>query len=121
MKNTGLQYRFSPLDKEVWFFWHKCMWCSKNRWDCLHHIISPSSRGHQHGDFNCSILNSSPMHNHGCHLDNPELHKREMEIKLLEKTMTALAYAHYKVKELDRQFINTYQKTHYKHFKNLLN
>jgi len=120
MKQTGLQYRFDPLDTEVWMFWHRCMWCGQNKWDCLHHIISPSSRDHRHGDFNASILNSSPMHNHGCHLDNGELHHRETEIKLLEKTMMVLAHKHYKATKLDKQFQMAYWETHFKHFNNLL-
>lgn len=120
MKKTGLQYRFCKMDTEVWMFWHKCMWCGKNRWDCLHHIISPSSMGHHPGEFNTSILNSSPMHNNGCHIDNGELHHREMEIKLLEKTMTALSYLRYDLTETDREFINIYNDSHFKHFKNLI-
>lgn len=120
IKRSGLQYRFSPIDTEIWLFHHKCMWCGRNRWDCLHHIISPSSMDHKHGDFNTSILNSSPMHNHGCHLDNGELHHQAVEIKLLEKTMTTLAYSHYHLNDIDKQFIEIYWDTHYKHFNNKL-
>lgn len=76
--------------------------------------------GHRHGDFNESILNSSPMHNHGCHLDNPELHKRETEIKLLEKTMTVLIHKEYKLTKKDKSFQMAYWDTHYRHFNNLL-
>jgi len=60
------------------------------------------------------------MHNHGCHLDNGKLHHREIEIKLLEKTMTALAYSGYKMKKIDEEFQTTYYETHFKHFNNLL-
>ena len=120
MKNTGLKYRFAPLEKEVWMFWHRCMWCGENKWDCLHHIISPSSMGHQPGEFNASILNSSPMHNHKCHLDNGKLHHRDTEIKLLEKTMTVLIHKEYKLTDLDREFIDAYRESHYKYFNNLL-
>ena len=120
MKQTALQYRFLPGDKEVWMFWHRCLWCGLNRWDCLHHIISPSSRGHRDGEFNASILNSAPMHNEGCHLDNGELHHRETEIKLLEKTMTILSHKHYKPSRLDKQFMMAYWDTHFRHFNNLL-
>lgn len=120
VKQSGLQYRFNPIDTEVWMFFYRCMWCGKNRWDCLHHIISPSSMDHKHGDFNTSILNSSPMHNHGCHLDNGQLHHKKIEIKLLEKTMSALAYNHYKMNDIDKKFIDIYQDTHFKYFNNLL-
>ena len=120
MKQNGLQYRFCPIDKEVWIFWHRCMWCGKNQWDCLHHIISPSSFDHKHGDFNTSILNSSPMHNNGCHLDNSELHKRRVEIKLLKKTMTVLIHKEYVPTDLDNKFMIAYWDTHFKNFNNLL-
>ena len=120
MKNNGLQNRFAKGDTLVWMFWYQCMWCGENRWDCLHHIISSSSRDHQHGTFNESILNSSPMHNEKCHINNGELHHREVEIKLLEKTMTALAYDDYILTNLDREFITAYWDTHFKHFNNLL-
>ena len=119
MKNTGLQYRFNPHDKEVWMFWHRCMWCGQNRWDCLHHIISPSSRGHHKGEYNTSIFNSSPMHNHGCHLDNGKLHHREVEIKLLRKTMQAIKMQGYKLNDLDREFFQVYEESHYNEINNL--
>jgi len=120
MKNSGLQNRFSPNDTYVWMFWYKCMWCGENKWDCLHHIISPSSLDHRLGEFNSSILNSSPMHNRKCHIDNGLLHHRDIEIKLLEKTMTALKYDGYILTNLDRAFTEAYWDTHFKHFNNLL-
>lgn len=120
MKQSGLKHRFNPIDTEVWMFHYPCMWCGKNRWDCLHHIISPSSHDYKLEDFNASILNSSPMHNSGCHLDNGELHHQEVEINLLEKTMTVLFYNHYKLNDVDKLFIKTYWNSHFSHFKNLL-
>ncbi len=120
MKQTSLKYRFNSIDKEVWCFHNRCMWCGKNQWDCLHHIISPSSRGHKPGKFNASLLNSSPMHNRGCHIDNGELHHRDVEIKLLEKTMTVFSYEGYKMTELDKEFTDTYRESHFKYFKNML-
>jgi len=118
MKKSGLQYRFSEIDKEVWMFWYKCMWCGKNQWDCLHHIISPSSMDHKHGDFNTSILNSSAMHNSGCHLDNGELHHRDVEIKLLKKTLDMLTFKSYKLTEVDKEFQKVYWNTHFKYIIN---
>ena len=118
MKRSGLRFRFDPLDILVWEFWHQCMWCGQNKWDCLHHIISPSSYGHRNTEANASILNSSPMHNHGCHLDNGRLHWRDMEIKLLQKTYDALTKRQgYRLKEIDREFIDTYMDSHYKQIK----
>jgi len=120
MKQSGLHNRFAKDDTEAWMFWYRCMWCGQNGWDCLHHIISPSSRGHRIGDFNESILNSSPMHNHKCHIDNGELHHRETEIKLLEKTMTVLRHKDYQMKDIDKRFQMAYWETHFQHFNNLL-
>lgn len=120
MRNRGLKHRFNPIDTEVWMFHYRCSWCGRNGWDCLHHIISPSSQDYRIGDFNASILNSSPLHNSGCHLDNGELHHQEIETKLLEKTMTILAYKHYELKDIDKQFVKAYWDTHYFHFNNLL-
>ena len=60
------------------------------------------------------------MHNHKCHIDNGELHHREIEIKLLEKTMTVLAHKEYKMLRKDKQFQMAYWDTHFKHFNNLL-
>ena len=76
--------------------------------------------GHKPGEFNTSILNSSPMHNHGCHLDNGKLHHRETEIKLLQKTMTAISLQEYELTDLDREFIETYRDSHYQYINNLL-
>jgi len=120
MKKSGLQYRFSEIDKEVWMFWYRCMWCGKNQWDCLHHIISPSSMDHKHGDFNASILNSSAMHNNRCHLDNGELHHRDVEIKLLKKTLKMLMIKGYKLTETDKEFQKVYWDTHFKYIINEL-
>lgn len=121
MKKKGLQYRFNPIDKEAWMFWRKCMWCGQNDWDCLHHIISPSSMNHKHGKFNESIFNSSPMHNSGCHLDNGRLHHGDVEIKLLDKTMQALKIQGYELTENDQEFFDAYHESHFKKINNVYN
>ena len=112
MKNSGLSNRFS--NREVWMFWHTCMWCGKGGFDSLHHIISPSSQHYHKGKFNSSILNSSPMHNCECHLDNPHLHKLKYERLLLEKTFKALANINYGLTSNDREFYRIYHATHYR-------
>jgi len=71
---------------------------------------------HHDGDFNASILNSSPMHNFGCHIDNGKLHHVEYEIALLKKTYQALTQIqNYKLTERDIRFIGTYYETHFIH------
>lgn len=111
---TGLNYRFDTDDTFQWLFWQRCLWCGENRWDSLHHIISPSSYEHKDERCNMSILNSCPIHNEKCHLRNGQLHKRENEIELLEKVITILANNNYKLKDIDKKFIKTYQESHFK-------
>ena len=76
--------------------------------------------GHRHGEFNASILNSCPIHNQSCHLNNGELHHRQTEINLLEKTMTYLKYKDYKLNDIDKEFQMAYWESHFNNFKNLL-
>jgi hypothetical protein len=111
----GLNHRFSKDETFDWLFWQRCMWCGENKWDALHHIISPSSRDYHKVDCNKSILNSCPIHNSKCHLNNSQLHQRENEIELLQKTFQALSSLGYKLKEIDEQFMVTYWESHYKY------
>ena len=110
----GLNHRFKKDETFEWLFWQRCMWCGENKWDALHHIISPSSRGYHKVDCNKSILNSCPIHNNKCHLNNSQLHQRENEIELFQKTFQALSSLGYKLKEIDEQFMETYWESHYK-------
>jgi hypothetical protein len=117
MKNSGLHNRFNEDHKYVWLFHDKCMWCGGNRWDALHHIISPSSMDWKETDSNNSILNSCPIHNFVCHIDNPMLHNVNYERKLLRKTLDALFKNDYKLSEKDREFIKVYYESHFKYIK----
>lgn len=108
MKNRGLKNRFGNDVRIAWTSWYKCLWCGKSGADCLHHIKSPSSRDYKKGKFNRSALNSCPLHNHSCHLYNPELHKPETEEKLLLKVFDVLGKNGYKLKEIDEDFIKNY-------------
>jgi hypothetical protein len=112
---AGLNHRFNKDDTFEWLFWQRCLWCGENRWDALHHVISPSSYGYQQLDCNESILNSCPIHNRACHLDNSQLHKRDNEVELLEKIILILSNNDYKLKEIDKNFIKAYYDSHYKH------
>jgi len=111
---AGLNYRFNHDDTFVWTFWQRCLWCGENRWDALHHVISPSSLHFSDVKWNNSILNGAPIHNEKCHLKNSQLHKIENEIELLRKIITILSINDYKLKERDKKFIKTYFDTHYK-------
>ena len=111
MKNRGLKNRFNKdRVRSVWAFHYKCLWCGKAGFDCLHHIISPSSQIYQKGSFNSSVLNSCPIHNHGCHLYNPRLHKRDNERKLLKNVLGILIKSGIKLNEKDKRFFNAYKE-----------
>ena len=114
MKNKGLSNRFPDKVRQLYTFWYNCFWCGKNRYDCLHHIISPSSFGYTRGKHNISPLNSAPLHNFTCHLDNGNLHQNEYEVKLMNKTVQFLSSVDYKYTDNDKEFFNTYYKSHYK-------
>ena len=109
MRNRGLKNRFDRNElRAVWCFHYTCLWCGKSGADCFHHIISPSSPSYQEGDFNTSILNACPLHNHDCHLYNGELHNKETEKKLLNKVADCLIGEGYALKEKDLTFLSVY-------------
>ena len=104
-----LSNRFPEELKYNWHFHYECLVCGKNRWDALHHIISPSSMNYIKGDHNKSILNSCPIHNDKCHLGNGELHNEHKESELLQRTVDALLKLDYKLKQIDLDFLETYK------------
>jgi hypothetical protein len=93
------------------------MWCGENKWDAIHHIISPSSMDWKAGKFNSSILNGAPIHNSKCHLYNSQLHNIEYERKLLSKVYDALISLGYELGQNDKDFMEAYAKTHYAQIK----
>lgn len=113
---SGLKNRFPENLKYEWQFWYECMFCGKNGWDALHHIITPTNHEYVPGNHNRSILNSCPIHNfksddeavQNCHIGNEsELHKQIP--KLLSKTLHALIYEQgYILKEVDLKFLSIY-------------
>lgn len=110
MKQSGLSYRFAPAVRSEWIYWYSCMICGKNRWDTLHHIVSPSSHFHVKGAHNASIYNSCPVHNYGCHINNEAFLYNDDNIKmLLQKTYMALEGEGYTKKPIDREFLKVYQ------------
>jgi hypothetical protein len=71
--------------------------------------MSSSSPRFVEGDFNDSILNSCPINNWKCHLDNSALHFPENEKILLRKTIKILLKGGYELKEKDLQFYKAYR------------
>lgn len=110
--SKGLKNRFPPEVFNFWkgIGWYRDMIDDHNDFDCFHHIISPSSMNYQKGKFNKSIFNSCPLNNQRNHLYNPNLHRTEMESRLLKKVADALLNNHYKIKEIDIEFFNHYKK-----------
>jgi hypothetical protein len=105
----GLQHRFDVEElQSAWAFNTQCFWCYRYNADAFHHVISPCSCDYQQGDFNSSILNSFPIHNFGCHLYNPELHRSEKQ--MLNKVMKYLLSTGYKLTEKDVEFYKVYKK-----------
>ena len=110
---SNLKNRFPKNIRYVWEDWHSCLVCNANKWDALHHIISPSSMLFVPGDHNKSIYNSCPIHNFKCHIDNESLSKKKTIKRLLKKNSTALRFLGYKPetekqKERDREFKKVY-------------
>ena len=111
MKKSGLKNRFNQEKlKSIWCFNNKCLWCEKPAPDAFHHIISPSSPKYKKGHFNNSILNACPIHNGGCHLYNPELHKEVNEKRLLIKVIKYLVKNDYGFTQKDIEFYKAYRE-----------
>jgi len=113
MKQTGLKNRFPKSVIEWWSVseWFECLICRKNKWDCLHHILSESTRFYIPGSHNKSILNSCPIHNNKCHLYNGAiLHTKEMISKLLNEVEWILMKQGYPFSKVDKNFKKRYNK-----------
>ena len=81
-----------------------------NRYDALHHIISPTLRFYRPGLYNKSVLNSCPIHNFKCHIGNDGyLHKDDVIRSLLKKNVLALDNLGYKTRsQRDAEFLMAY-------------
>lgn len=125
MKNNGLNYRIKEEDKAVFLDWITCLICNRNSWDALHHIISPSFRGHIKGEHNSSIYNACPIHNFkhpnaeghepNCHIGNESFLYSEDTIRNLLQLVKrivdkAIDDGIYKRKEKDNNFLKTYER-----------
>jgi len=81
---------------------HECWFCGGNQPDCIHHCIPRSDTA------NCSnsILNTAPLCNYPCHLNNHGLLTTdEWKAKLLQKTIRYLLAQKYELTEEDKTFI----------------
>lgn len=109
MRNRGQQNRFNREEKKIWMGWDECLRCGENRWDALHHIITPTDFNiYSSGKHNTSMLNSCPIHNYPCHIgEDSKLH--DMIGELLVKSKHALTeWQDYELTELDYEFLDNY-------------
>lgn len=105
-----LKHRFNKdVLRGAWKDYQICNWCDTWGANCFHHIISPSSLRYKAGSHNSSIFNSSPLHNHKCHLYNGKLHHEGSEGMLLIKTMHYLMSHGYKPNAKDAEFYMIYK------------
>lgn len=110
INSHGLQNRFPPEVRQQWHWWYSCLVCGKNGIEDLHHIISPSTRYYVAGDHNRSILNSCPIHNRVCHINNDSyLHRQDVTTMLLDKVVEALDFLGYVWNERDKKFFIAYK------------
>lgn len=103
------------FDKSVFFFWMdntECWVCGQQyapegskmpgeQIDALHHCL---------GRISNSILNSAPIHNFACHLDNGLINHRENVKKFLKKTYNYVIGAGYKLKKKDIEFYEKHKE-----------
>ena len=109
MKNTGLSNGFNKEELNRWFGDnYECWVCGMNHWNCFHHAVGRGAGGSK-----CerSILNAVPLNNFNCHLNiHGKLRKDEHVIIFLQKTMRYLLSKGYVFNEIDKQFIEKYEK-----------
>jgi hypothetical protein len=95
----------------LWSDNYECWFCEGNRPDSIHHIIPRS-------DTFCSNspLNSAPMCNYPCHLNNHGLITTEKwKAKLLQKTIRYLLKQNYALTQQDLEFYLKHQKLYEQH------
>lgn len=106
----ALSNRFNEDVFAFWEGWYTDLIDFKNDANTLHHIISPSSMRYVAGKHNESIINSCPLNNNRNHLYQ-NMHNRDKEDLLLSRVITILKDNEYKLKEIDKKFLTTYNIT----------
>lgn len=117
-----LSNRFPDEVRYIWQEdWNACIRCGRNRWDAIHHIISPPCQNYVKGKHNRSIYNSMPIHNFSppgksgesnyCHIGQESFLAREKNIKkFLNKVYKALEFINYQKKPIDKKFLKIYSQ-----------
>jgi len=99
-----MRKEFDHVELARWFSDnYECWGCGKNHWDCFHHIdIS--------GDYSDSLLNAAPLNNFECHLPaHSGLRKAEIKKAFFKKTLVFLLEHNYKLKEIDKKFLEQHK------------
>jgi hypothetical protein len=102
----GLRNNFNRDHLKAYFLYnYECWICGQNQQDAFHHIT-----GRKY-DCSTSILNAAPVHNQQCHLDKSGwLHKSDVELMLLKKTLNYLLRQGYIFNKKDKEFMEKYSK-----------
>jgi len=96
-----LKNDFDREELKKWYLYnYKCWWCGRNTRDAMHHITGRDSN---------SILNSAPLCNFTCHINQHGLLRLEENmIFLLKKTVKYLLDQNYEFNEIDREFMSSH-------------
>jgi len=92
---------FTEKTRSLFAFNFFCFYCWKSGADALHHILGRCSN---------SPLNACPIHNHKCHLYNPDLNRKSTKKRLLRATYKYLMKEGYKLTDKDREFMKKYKE-----------
>lgn len=85
----------------IWIDNYTCWYCNQSGADALHHIIPRSDP-----DCSTSPLNSAPLHNYPCHINNHgKITNKDWKSKFLKRTIKYLLRTEYKLTQEDKSFI----------------
>lgn len=107
-KDTG----FSESVRVLFLSCNKCHYCSKNKNDCLHHIVGGGTADSR---LENSPFNAAPLCNQTCHLKHHgKFMTREFQSKFLIKTRKYLLESGYKPNKKDYEFMLKYEHVYKK-------
>ena len=91
---------FTQETREL-FIWNTlCWYCKRNHANCLHHIL---------GRISNSPLNSAPLNNFECHINNGKLATDKLRSEMLVKTLMFLKTIDYQFTPEDIEFIEKHE------------
>lgn len=91
--------------------WYKCLYCGRSHANCLHHNFGRGGKSPDKRRSHASILNSVPLNNNDCHINNHTEVTRNLE--LLEKVFRIIERAvrtqEYQYRIEDYNFYSEYE------------